>query len=140
MLSVPEAAPSARLLHVLEMGLFPTQITCCIFRHRAGRMLRIPGHDHTDHLQNVSHVNWLLMSSFFPVFCSISVLDYPHCTVCDLPELTAESLVSSTERVFVARIALCDSTRKDLGFLSPVFFFCSPQTFQNWTFFFPLQA
>lgn len=27
--------------------------------------------------------------------CSISVLDYPHCVVHELPELTAESLVSS---------------------------------------------
>lgn len=26
--------------------------------------------------------------------CSISVLDYPHCVVRELPELTAESLVS----------------------------------------------
>lgn len=27
-------------------------------------------------------------------FCSISVLDYPYCVVHELPELTAESLVS----------------------------------------------
>ena len=27
-------------------------------------------------------------------FCSISVLDYHHCVVNELPELTAESLVS----------------------------------------------
>lgn len=37
-----------------------------------------------------------LRSLSFPVLRSISVLDYPRCTVCDLPELTAESLVSST--------------------------------------------
>lgn len=139
MLSVPEGGLSARLLHVLGMGLFPTQTTCCISTHRAGKMLQIPGHDHVDHLKNFSRVNWLLTSPFFPVCCSISVLDYPHCTVCDLPELTAESLVSSTERVFVARIVPCDSIRKDLGFLFSVFFLCNPQPFQNWTFF-PLQA
>lgn len=30
-------------------------------------------------------------------FCSISVLDYPHCVVNELPELTAESLVSGLD-------------------------------------------
>lgn len=30
-------------------------------------------------------------------FCSISVLDYPHCVVNELPELTAESLVSGSD-------------------------------------------
>ncbi|XP_068045424.1 striatin-interacting protein 2 isoform X2 [Anomalospiza imberbis] len=34
---------------------------------------------------------------------SISVLDYPHCTVCDLPELTAESLEAGDNNQFCWR-------------------------------------
>lgn len=41
-----------------------------------------------------------LMSLFFLIFHSISVLDYPHCTVHELPELTAESLVSKAEHLW----------------------------------------
>lgn len=128
---MPEGDPSAWLLHVLELGSFPPQITCCISRHRAGKSDRFLGMITQIIFKNCSHVNWLLTSPFLPVFRSISVLDYPHCTVCDLPELTAESLVSSTERVFVASIALCDRVRKYLGFLLSAFFFSNPQPVQN---------
>ncbi|NXK42277.1 STRP2 protein, partial [Piprites chloris] len=34
---------------------------------------------------------------------SVSVLDYPHCTVCDLPELTAESLEAGDNNQFCWR-------------------------------------
>lgn len=35
-----------------------------------------------------------MVGACLPLPSSISVLDYPHCVVHELPELTAESLVS----------------------------------------------
>lgn len=39
--------------------------------------------------------------------CSICVLDFPHCVVHEMPELTAESLVISTlHRFFLSAVHL----------------------------------